>query len=658
MDEYRLSILHVSDLHARSFDVGEVPKKKQDARRRHVESEAVSRNRVLGDEWDENLRAMYPQGSKPDLVCFTGDVADWGLSAEYVEAQKFFERLCAVLSVARNRIYVIPGNHDIHRPTRTSQWKKLRDLMAREADAVSRWLVGGSPPRDVDKNLLNAVLKRSSRFWTWVEGDLGRPELLPATNKHGRLGYCHQPDLGLPFSVSVIGLDSAWLAGQENERGLLWLTRHQREMLLCDRGNPRPGFRLALMHHPLGELGDADQSRRDLAEWADLLLHGHQHDPVASCQVDADGRTARVLAAGCVFEGYEGSQWKNGCQRIDVVLDGDGRPRRADIRFRAWSPRGHWHADSSLYKSQAPDGRLSWSAWNGSRRSAAARIRSPQRSVPKDSPDPDDAPPEQRLLAVFEQVPSAFACLAAGSNSTRTTKEQLATMLLGAESLVALTMDFVRAMERAEKQSDLAAATSLMEIFGFAAPIVAHRCAALNPRGDRYQSTRWSHPQSIEPSAAAIFDRNVAFLAGSEFPVPRYYVETGSIPHVHIDQNNSVSLIESDVALRDPEVLERVVSNVEKHLRLSPAGSLDERLLEANSELQHGKDRVTRYTVIKDADNASVQAFMELLGRVRLAQIVASPPSEEELRQEDFDLRKALKTLHDVYYRILREHGS
>lgn len=102
-DQYRLSIPHVSDLHARSLDVDELPEGPREGRRRQVEREAASRVRVLGEAWEENLRKLSPSG-KPDLVCFTGDVADWGLRAEYVTAQAFVENLMAVLGVERSQI--------------------------------------------------------------------------------------------------------------------------------------------------------------------------------------------------------------------------------------------------------------------------------------------------------------------------------------------------------------------------------------------------------------------------------------------------------------------------------------------------------------------------------------------------------------------------
>lgn len=375
MPEYRLSILHISDLHASSSDLDELPPAARESRRRQVELQAAGRAKVLGDAWDKNLRDLYPDGDRPDLICFTGDVADWALASEYAEATKQINRLVALLGVTRSQIYVVPGNHDVRRtdPTRDrvehKKWTSLREILWSDTRTSSEWLAGSRPPRAINGKVADAVMKRTAAFWRWVENDLARPELLPGRHAHGRLGYHHVASLPhLPFPVHVIGLDSAWLAGDDNDQGKLWLTQHQRDMLLSDRdGKPwSDGFRLALVHHPIEELAQPEReaTRRDLAAAAHLLLHGHQHDPVGSSQIDLDGRTLRVLAAGCLYEGTEGSSWKNGCQRIDLTLDEAGQPLRAEIDFRAWSIRGHWYPDSSLYRNLS-NGRMTWHAWGG-----------------------------------------------------------------------------------------------------------------------------------------------------------------------------------------------------------------------------------------------------------------------------------------------------
>ena len=58
-------------------------------------------------------------------------------------------------------------------------------------------------------------------------GGLGRPELGPRLHPHGRLGYQVKVALdALDAPLWVIGLDTAWLAGDHTDTDSLRLTDH------------------------------------------------------------------------------------------------------------------------------------------------------------------------------------------------------------------------------------------------------------------------------------------------------------------------------------------------------------------------------------------------------------------------------------------------
>src|SRR5262249_30134060 len=150
----------------------------------------------------------------------------------------------------------------------------------------------------------------------------------------------------------VIGLDTAWLAGDDHDGGQLRLTEHQVSLLsTTEAGEPLPGFRLALMHHRLADLADAADARQLMADHIDLLLHGHQHEPTSEVLAGPDHQLL-VLATGCLYEGDEGHHYPNACQVIDLRLDERSRPTGAEVRFRGWSERGmFWGDDALLYES-------------------------------------------------------------------------------------------------------------------------------------------------------------------------------------------------------------------------------------------------------------------------------------------------------------------
>ncbi|EAU68302.1 metallophosphoesterase [Stigmatella aurantiaca] len=350
MSEWKARILHISDLHERG------PR----------ETEPFRRRRVLGDAWKSNLDALLEDGAI-DLVCFTGDIANWGQPDEYGPATGFIEALLQQLSLPIGRLFLVPGNHDIDRKKGKKAWEELRGgkdtqgklSRVRPLD-LSRWLAGGEPPLGLESVSRDELFSRQGAYREWVSLTLGRKELVPASGAaHPFLGYRHTLRLtGHPFDIHVVGLDSAWLAGNDHDKGNLLLTSDQVERLTTDQGETLPGFRLALVHHPLSELADMADCQRRLADSVDLLLRGHLHSENIDTWEDPD-RTSRQLAAGCLYEGDEADEWPNACHVITATLDGQGRPLRYDLRFRSWSKRGHWHGDDSLYKN-SKGGRLTW----------------------------------------------------------------------------------------------------------------------------------------------------------------------------------------------------------------------------------------------------------------------------------------------------------
>jgi hypothetical protein len=354
MAENHLRILHLSDLHERVA----LPWM-SDERKAKVRLGAAGRFRVLGAGFLKILREIRQAGPL-HAVCFSGDAADWGLPEEYARVTRRLDEILAAVGVPRDRLFLIPGNHDVQRKTSEPAWKGMRRLIGDQRHSLSQWMAGSGRPNRVPQSWRDEILARTAAYHQWVQGDLARPDLHPSQCPHGRLGYrVTVSDLGFPFPVHVIGLDSAWLCGDDNDAGKLLLTQAQVGLNTTDKeGRPFPGFRLAMVHHPLADIADGADSRRCLAGTVDLLLHGHQHDPIAEEQADPD-RTLRVIAAGSLYEGDEGDRWLNSFHVIDVLLNDDGRPLCYDVEFWGWSSRGHWHRTGAIYQA-ARDGRLRW----------------------------------------------------------------------------------------------------------------------------------------------------------------------------------------------------------------------------------------------------------------------------------------------------------
>jgi len=365
MDElHHIRILHLSDLHAR-VALDWMP----DKRKNLIRLQKTSRERVLCSWFQETLAAVARE-APIDLVCFTGDIADWGLEAEYEQASRVLQTVIDVLSLDRSRLFVVPGNHDVNRSVAETDWRELHKLLGEREDVAAKlglWASDVQEPAGVDPQLVQRVLRRQGGFWNWVQKGLGRPELVPAPGglNHPTLGYRVTLAGRWPFPVQVVGLNSAWLCGEPNEKGKLAVTREQVDWLCNDDGKALSGFRLVLMHHALGDLADSDarEVEHALADGrADLLLHGHQHDARLTMLIDPD-QSLNIASAGSLYEGDKGDRFFNEFHVIDACVSSAGRPSHYEVTFYGWSTGARWHRSNALYR-RTSDGKLQWSAQN------------------------------------------------------------------------------------------------------------------------------------------------------------------------------------------------------------------------------------------------------------------------------------------------------
>ena len=208
--ERRLQFLHISDLHARGLG----------------EREPWRRRRVLGDAWRKNVKTLLHEDGPVDFVFFTGDAAHSGKPEEYGEVTDFFSALLDDLHIGLDRLFSVPGNHDIDRQIHGKSWNNFRICSVSSADqlGISRWMnsVTKDAPLGFDPLWRMQVLERERAYRSWLRESIQRPDLVP-----DGLGY--RCSLQLPefdFPIHIVGLDTAWLCGDDSDSGRLLLTEN------------------------------------------------------------------------------------------------------------------------------------------------------------------------------------------------------------------------------------------------------------------------------------------------------------------------------------------------------------------------------------------------------------------------------------------------
>ncbi len=278
-----------------------------------------------------------------DLLVISGDSADKAETAEYEIAQRFVGLVCDRFHVPRERVLIVPGNHDVHWPTA----KELYEHHYCE-----------EPP----KNVPSHPDRRGNRDVIWWISDLTRYR-----ERFANFAAYHRESTGRPYSmdyhdqydmvvsadrdVVLLGLNSAWRLDEDHEEDSeLEMDAVARGLTHVAREAPDASWKIAVWHHPPdGQPGDAPLTEPDAA--LDRLalhgftvgLHGHVHRAKMRerpFELSPTGKKLTVLGAGTL----DGPAAANGYPWQYSILTIDGTKTVARSRGRG-DREGAWHGD-------------------------------------------------------------------------------------------------------------------------------------------------------------------------------------------------------------------------------------------------------------------------------------------------------------------------
>jgi tetratricopeptide (TPR) repeat protein/predicted MPP superfamily phosphohydrolase len=263
-----LTWIHLSDLH---FGHGR---------------EATTRfdQKLVTDKIIDDAKLVAGELGAPDVVFLTGDIA-FSASAEkeYAAAEEWLVRLLASLKIGRERVLLVPGNHDVDRKKALEgQGRVAHKVLRADPDEVNELL---EKPADMEAiwPKLAAYQKFASNFGS-SEISAARPFWTKRLSN----------DLG---AVDVIGLNTALLSfdGTDSPKNLaLGLGQIQQALKTVDRD----ALLIVLQHHPPEWLRDGKELRAMLKEWPHVLLSGHVHEQQGFITLPIASRGSIELVAG------------------------------------------------------------------------------------------------------------------------------------------------------------------------------------------------------------------------------------------------------------------------------------------------------------------------------------------------------------------------
>ena len=263
--------LHISDLHMR-------------------EAEDAQRQTILSEMLDEISRRSAT-GVRMDFVVATGDVAFSGKRQEYELVAGFLGDLVASVGISPDKVFCVPGNHDVQRERSKMCFRGARSEIQSEGD-VFKFLA------DVDER--KDLLRRQENYRAFEACFLGAQDREYTEDKLGYVSKVEVDDL----RIAIIGLDSSWLSeGGASDEGKLLIGESQVKSAIDIVKRYVPHVVLSLQHHPFDLLQRFDRRpvQRRLEEACDFVHCGHLHDPEVTEVVVERGRCI-TITAGASFE--------------------------------------------------------------------------------------------------------------------------------------------------------------------------------------------------------------------------------------------------------------------------------------------------------------------------------------------------------------------
>lgn len=309
-------------------------------------------NPNISHQWDQRLvldslhrdieRREERNIPKPEVLLVTGDIAFSGKAEQYAEAGVWLDKVVATLGISRERIYLVPGNHDVDRNVDRTDRNLGRLMRAlREGDDLLDDALDNANDRALLASRMSAYLAFASQY--------------PSVQAPDPLFWTNTFVSAQGFPVRLIGLPTPLLAAGDVDRGKLRLGKKTLASTLNEAQSDHE-LVLVLTHHPLRGGWLADQA--DVDNWvrnrAHVHLFGHVHEADSEMARSGSGSGILRIAAGAVHGDTLplGIPASHGYEFGAVIADANGH-----LRIRIW-PR-LWSEQNKEFRADmhnVPDG--------------------------------------------------------------------------------------------------------------------------------------------------------------------------------------------------------------------------------------------------------------------------------------------------------------
>lgn len=309
----QLSWIHISDLH---LNLNE------------QEEQDIILNKLL-DDVEAQMRELV---LVPNFIIFTGDLAFNGSKNEYELAKKFLAKLLQRTRLGPELLLIVPGNHDVNleivntlHPTFFNELHNINKL-----SNISKYINSN--------DLFNSIIPHINDYQKFIEDFLSR-DRYDTNNKY----FINNFNIGNK-NISIILLNSAWLAGSKNDKNNIILG----ESLICEAFERVESADIIILafHHPIDWLNEEEFKFVEpyLTRKCHFILNGHLHSNDFRTIKTPNGETMFFIAGSC----YNQRKTHYSYNLVDIDLE--KRRGKISLRMYSFNQDGFWTKDNLSYK--------------------------------------------------------------------------------------------------------------------------------------------------------------------------------------------------------------------------------------------------------------------------------------------------------------------
>ncbi len=298
----------------------------------HLNTQQVYDEKIVLDELLKDINNCIQKNDlQPDFIVVTGDISFSSKPEEYKLAKEFFDDLLKTTRVPKDRLYIVPGNHDVDRNSLTSLSLGASNVLTDRSKTNES--LGNEKARSF-------ILGRFHNYQNFINEYFDGQEIHFDENE-----YFYVKTINVAGSkIGILGLNSSWLSSSDDDCGKLQLGERQIRQALDDSTDV--DFRVALLHHPFEWLRDFEHGHVDalLIDNCYFILSGHMHRQ-GILELTTPDSKAVIIPAGA---SYESRNYSNSYNFVKLNLE----EQNGTIYFRIYSDNrgGFWTLDATSFR--------------------------------------------------------------------------------------------------------------------------------------------------------------------------------------------------------------------------------------------------------------------------------------------------------------------